>query len=57
MSEVKIVGWGVDTLVMKLCCAKKQFRPVKKIVVIDCRVSQVNHTRQNTFLVGCPFYE
>jgi hypothetical protein len=49
MLEVKIVGLGVDILVANLCYAKKQFQAVKKVVMVVCRVSQVNHTRQNTF--------
>lgn len=30
MPEVKIVGRGVDTLVLNVCCADKQFQPVKQ---------------------------
>jgi hypothetical protein len=29
MSEVKIVGRGVDTLVLNVCYANKQFQPIK----------------------------
>ena len=30
MSEIKIVGRGVDTLVLNICYADKQFQPVKQ---------------------------
>ncbi len=30
LSEVKVVGRGIDTLVLNVCYADKQFQPVKK---------------------------
>jgi hypothetical protein len=30
MSEMKIVGRGVDTLVLNVCYADKQFQPIKQ---------------------------
>ena len=33
MSEVKIVGCGVDTLVLNVCYADKQFQPIKQELV------------------------
>lgn len=30
MSEIKIVGCGVDTRVLNVCYADKQFQPIKQ---------------------------
>src|SRR6202023_2701010 len=35
MSEVKIVGRGVDTLVLNVCYADKQFQPIKQELNAD----------------------
>jgi hypothetical protein len=35
MPEVKIVGRGVDTLVLNVCYADKQFQPVKQELNAD----------------------
>ena len=35
MSEVKIVGRGVDTLVLNVCYADKRFQPLKRELVED----------------------
>lgn len=33
MSEVKIVGRGIDTLVLNVCYADKRFQPIKQELV------------------------
>jgi hypothetical protein len=35
MSEVKIVGRGVDTLALNVCRAGKQFQPIKLLLDAD----------------------
>jgi hypothetical protein len=35
MSEVKFVGHGVDTLVLNVCYADKQFQPIKQELNAD----------------------
>ena len=50
--EVRTIERGVDIVILNACDADKQFQVVKKVVAVVCRVSQVNHTRQNTSLVG-----
>src|SRR5256884_7072921 len=35
MSEVKVVGRGVDTLVLNVCYADKQFQPIKQELDAD----------------------
>jgi hypothetical protein len=35
MSEVKMVGRGVDTLVLNVCYADKQFQPMKQELADD----------------------
>ncbi len=35
MTEVKIIGRGVDTLVLNVCSADKQFRPIKQELDAD----------------------
>src|SRR6266851_3257884 len=35
MSEMKIVGRGVDTLVLNVCYADKQFQPIKQELNAD----------------------
>lgn len=38
MSEVKIVGRGVDTLVLNVCSANKRFQRVKQELDADLQV-------------------
>ena len=35
MSKIKIVGRGVDTLVLNVCYADKQFQPIKQELGAD----------------------
>jgi len=35
MAEIKIVGRGVDTLVLNVCYADKQFQPIKQELNAD----------------------
>ena len=35
MSEIKIVGRGVDTLVLNVCYTDKQFQPIKQELDAD----------------------
>ena len=35
MSEVKIVGRGIDTLVLNVSYADKQFQPIKQELKVD----------------------
>jgi hypothetical protein len=30
MLAIRIVGWGIDTLVLNVCYADKQFQPIKQ---------------------------
>ena len=39
MPGIKIVGRGVDTLVLNVCYADKQFQPVKQELAEDCKTS------------------
>ena len=52
VSEVKIVGWGVDTLVLNVCYSDKHFQPVKQELAQEVQnelneiqaVAQLNET-------------
>ena len=46
MSEVKIIGRGVDTLVLNVCYADKPFLPIKQEMAKGC-------TNEDSVLLAC----